>query len=389
MNDRELSFDNTQLRELRIFASGFSRHTTTAQVAEYFSIYGGSRVEKYDSYFKRHQSETKYKGGEGYFILFDLHLATYKRILEACPHRIQSRCLEVCPLKTGLDLILYNSQKNQRRVLIKKVPAVVSEQVLLDSIRVQFGPVEKFFGYKSEGKSRGASNLDSSKRYVTYSVTFQDKASAARSARQGYIIIQTECEQRAANVEKFKRTKLGHKDMAKSAINPKVSAIENFKFRFSKQAQAEEKSSRRIVQEPESTVLARKSRFRNPSDENRQPAVTVFSSALEDSLWAEQVASLADRDSSEALLQKSAGTEHQIKPTSKVYRLQFSLPESAGNLVFRCVLGSNNSSSQIEARSKVQPPSKVQPKSLVGTFPRFLVSAADLITNKSGAGSSN
>ena len=366
MNESELFFEDPQLRELKIFASGFSRHTTTAQVAEYFSIYGSTWVEKYDSYFKRHQSETRYKGGEGYFILSNLHLSTYRRILEACPHRIQSRCLEVCPLKTGLDLILYNSQKNQRRVLIKKVPAVVSEQNLLDSIRAQFGPVEKFFGYKSEGRSRGTSNLNSSKRHVTYSVTFQDKESAAKAARQGWIVIQTECDQLTANVEKFKRTKLGQKDVADFAVNPKVSAIEHFNFSPSKLAQGEETSSRSIVREPESKVLTRKSASKNTSDGNRQPGVPVFDSALEDSSRAEQGAILADGESPEALLRMSARTEHQIKPTSKSYRLQFSPPMSKDNMVFRCVLGSEKKLFSNSSTQQMQKPSsKVQTKAFV------------------------
>lgn len=347
MNPREHFQQDQNLRKLTIFASGFSRHATTAQVAVYFSMYGYCRVEKYQSYFKRHQDTTRFKGGEGYFILSDMQWSTYQSILQACPHRIQSRCLEVCPLKTGLDLILYNCQKNQRRVLIKKVPLEIDEQELLETIRVEFGAVEKFFGYKSESRFWDTSGIiATSNRKVTYSVTFRAKSSAAKAVRQGYIILQIGYNPITVIVEKFKRTKLSQKDLQSSSINPNITAIETSKLKSFTKAGIQNSAKRDV----DSAQTAKK------NAEYLQPKEMHTKSSRSAVLRSERTTGGNSRDFLNArtdhgttrgfAVRESAANQHHIKPTSHCYRSELSAADSVEKLVLRYTLGNKTSLSQ-------------------------------------------
>lgn len=346
MNPRERSQHDQNLGKLTIFASGFSRHTTTAQVADYFSKYGYFRVEKYESYFKRHQDTTRFKGGEGYFILSDLQWHTYHSILQACPHRIQSRCLEVCPLKTGLDLIFHNCQKNQRRVLIKKVPIEVDEQEILDAIRVEFGLVEKFFGYKSETKFWEASSvLASSNKKVTYSVTFQAKSSAAKAVRKGYMILRLGYNPITVIVEKFKRTKLGQNDWQSPTINPSITPIENPKQKSFTKSGIHNSAKREVVlaHGKKDAKEFRPSKLRRGSSRSavlRETETDTGNSRviLDARTRGETISGPAVRD--------SAANQHHVKPTSHSYRSQLSAASSVENIVFRYTLGCKISPNQ-------------------------------------------
>ena len=331
MNPRERPGQALQNhQELRLFVSGFSRQTTTAQVAAYFSLYGQARVEKYDSYFKRDQARARFKGGEGYFILCEMHPITYKRILEARPHRILNRSLEVCPLKTGLDLIMYNYQKNQRRVLIKKVPATIEELQFLTAIRSQFGPVEQFFGYKSDNLAR-QSRYVSQKRFITYSVIFQEKASAVKAIRQGFISLRTIDGEFIANVEKFKRSVVSEQNPLESAIQP----IWPFKSTDGLQNLTSGSSRGRKAPTFESQGLIDTSEQANPvRGQVRSP--TSFED-VRDGEISSGISHARPANSKEALASwyVSAGSEHWNKPNSKGYQSPLSTLESRSNLMFR------------------------------------------------------
>lgn len=317
-------------QELRLFVSGFSRQTTTAQVAAYFSLYGQAQVEKYDSYFKRDEARARFKGGEGYFILCEMDPITYKQILEARPHRILNRCLEVCPLKTGLDLIMYNYQKNQRRVLIKKVPASTEELHFLDIIGSNFGPVEQYFGYKSDNLAR-QSRFISQKRFITYSVIFQEKASAVKAIRQGFISLRTIDGEFIANVEKFKRSVVSEQNPLESAIRP----VWPFKSTDAFQDLTSGSSRGRKAPASESAGLKYTSQQKNPvRGQVRSP--TSFE-AIGSGEVSSGISHARPANSKEALASwyVSAGLEHWSKPNSKGYQSPLSKLESRSNLMFR------------------------------------------------------
>lgn len=331
MNPREKPVHKLQNhQELRLFVSGFSRHTTTDQVEAYFSLYGQTRVEKYDSYFKREQAQARFKGGEGYFILCEMHPITYKRILQARPHRILNRCLEVCPLKTGLDLIMYNYQKNQRRVLIKKVPAKIEELQFLDAVKSEFGPVEQFFGYKSDNLAR-QSRYVSLKRFITYSVIFQEKASAVKAIRQGFISLRTIDGEFIANVEKFKRSVVGEQNPPESAIRPiwpfkSTDASQNLTSGSSRGKKAAASQSQELTDTSEQTNPIR-GQVRSPT------SLEVVGKGEESSGISH--ARPANSKEGAASWYVSAGSEHWTKPNSKGYQSPLSTLESRSNLMFR------------------------------------------------------
>lgn len=332
MNPREHCSDIMQNRsDLRLFVSGFSRHTTTAQVAAYFSLFGKARVEKYDSYFKRDPSRSQFKGGEGYFILSEMPAATYRSILDARPHRIQNRCLEVCPLKTGLDLIAYNHQKNQRRVLFKKVPASLEELRFLEAIRGHFGPVEHFFGYKSDNYARQTRN-NSHKRSVTYSVTFQEKSSAAKAIRQGFISLRTLDGEFVATVEKFQRS--GVSEQSGNQLESAIRSTRPIKQIVGIQNRTEVLSEGEIISVLDKSQRVSAKSGRSDASQDEIHEYLHQARFAEESLLISH-ARPANSRSAHALFHATTGCEHWYKPNSIGYQSPLSRIESSSNLMFR------------------------------------------------------
>ena len=322
----------------KIFVSGFTRHTTTAQVAGYFSVFGSTRVEKYDSYFKRHQNDARYKGGEGYFILRDMHPDTYRKILESCPHMAQRRCLEVCPLKTGLDLILYNSLKNKRRVLVKKVPSTVTDHDLVTSLVHHYGPVERFFSYKSETRSK---QLHSSKiAFRTFSVTFQARAPALQACPEKFLVIRTQTEQFTVKLEKFKRTRVPLRQPKESTINDFVSEIQVRKSTGSQACFTLEEEKRRQDSRQRFDLLADTGRTITsiPSIEKASGEAASWVKFGEHLSTHGDVLSAGCRHN-EVYSQWAALAHHYIKPSSKIYQHRISDLQVPGNLEFRWAAG--------------------------------------------------
>ena len=338
MDTSNKSCHNCRIAGPKIFVSGFTRHTTTAQVAAYFSVFGSTCVEKYDSYFKRHQTGARYKGGEGYFILRDLHPDTYQHILESCPHMAGRRCLEVCPLKTGLDLILYNSLKNKRRVLVKKVPGTVTDQRLVATLVRRFGPVERFFSYKSDTRSK---HLHANKAiFRTVSVTFQSRAAALQACSAKSVVIRTETEQVAVALEKFKRTKVALRQPTESAVDDGVPEMPACKSTSSQASfvLAEDQRRRESRRRFDLLAISGTTNTSIPSVDN------AFGEAASQRQFGERLSSRGEAQSADSrpndlCSERAVLAQHHIKPNSKGYRHRISNREMPGNLEFRWTVG--------------------------------------------------
>lgn len=319
-----------QLR--KIFVSGFSRHTTAAQVAEYFAPFGFCQIEKYESFFKRHQTKHDFQGGDGYFILSDLHPNTYSRILQATPHMFAGRCLDVCPLKTGLDLILYNSQKNQRKVLLKKVPASISQDYILAQLLTRFGPVERIFSYKSDKGPAGIYPVDT--KLITYSVTFKGKISAAKAAEKKHLLIDKGQELFIILIEKFKRTTIDQiisqlgtiqeRNPTRGLVDPAV-----FQTKTSYETPIHSEDTHLTGSVPQG-IEGYSSWTAHSQDSAKLPNP----GSSKETSPAKNQARAAKRKQRKARLRLANGPQHEVKPTSNVYRMRVSGLEDCNNLVF-------------------------------------------------------
>ena len=324
MDSRASHHQQPSAFQQEIFVSGFSRHTTTAQVEAYFSGFGWARVRKYNSYFKQQGIDAPFKGGEGYFILYDMEPTTYQQILDGCPHLVRHRCLDVCPLKTGWDLILYNAVKNKRRVLVKKVPSSVADMHLLNLLVQRYGPVERFFAHKSDASTKAPNR--SKRTYITYSVTFQAGTSAAKAYSEGCLLVETDMEQVTVTIEKFKRTGAAFQESRQATINNRAL---NMQACRSANLQA-----RDLVENPAM-------RDRQSSAIGKSPSIPIHGLASEIAIRRLHLRGEPSgdggvtTDSVDVIAHWTSYEYHHIKPTSIRYNRTDSDEQSSGNLEFR------------------------------------------------------
>lgn len=213
--------------EYRVFVSGIPRRSSTDDVLEYFSKFGSVKVEKYQSYFKKQKAKPTYKGGNGYCILLMESERTFSFILATKTHVFFGRTLDVAPMRQGMDLIAFNADRNNRRVLLKGVPNEVCQDTLIEVIQSSFGEIEKIFKYLAdEPKTSIAKSLKQKKN--TYSVTLADKNAADKLAK--HEVLQLPVRNSGGiniivRVEKFRRTKLqqDQPESRKLVTNPRVS----------------------------------------------------------------------------------------------------------------------------------------------------------------------
>lgn len=193
-----------------MFVSGIPRRSSTDDVLEYFSKFGSVKVEKYQSFFKKQKAKPTYKGGNGYCILLMESERTFSSILATKTHVFFGRTLDVAPMRQGMDLIAFNADRNNRRVLLKGVPNEVCQDTLIEVIQSSFGEIEKIFKYLADDpKTSIAKSLKQKKN--TYSVTLADKNAADKLAK--HEVLQLPVKNSGGiniivRVEKFRRTKL-------------------------------------------------------------------------------------------------------------------------------------------------------------------------------------
>lgn len=208
--DRQLSCNPHSAPQLRLFVTGVPRHAKIENVRQYFLAFGDVHLQKYESYFKSIEKSTKDRvyrgpGGAGYFILLTHSSDVYHAILNHKPHTFQGRSLGISKLRTGLDLILYNSQLNNRKVILKKVPAYIGAEGLKSILLDTIGPVEKIFEFRSENASvREHGPSTGSRNFKSFTVIFENKSDAKYISKVGLLQL---AEGTVVKVEKFKRSK--------------------------------------------------------------------------------------------------------------------------------------------------------------------------------------
>lgn len=148
-----------------IFVAGLPSKINYEQLLGYFSQFGQIGLME-------DQSKTG-RRPKGFQVIFTNELSTYHRILQT-EHVVAGRRVFCKPFLQGTQLDMYNSLANKRRVIIRQVNSLVTEQsfkLLLESL---FGKVEHLYAFKGNKISLSSSNRD----FLTYSVMFADENSA-------------------------------------------------------------------------------------------------------------------------------------------------------------------------------------------------------------------
>lgn len=153
----------------RIYVGGIPSSAKESELYHHFAQFGS--ILKIHTFQDDKQSDKSSSTGKirGFCILDTKSLSTFKRILDFKGHSFQGRSLFCTKAKSGKELFESNQEINQRRALVKKVPAQLQASVIEKCITSTIGEVEKIYDFKSyDGRSI-------SKNVKTYSVLFKNK----------------------------------------------------------------------------------------------------------------------------------------------------------------------------------------------------------------------
>lgn len=177
-------------RPYRIFVAGIPSKVKYRQVLTFFEhlgefthIYGLDKASK--------KLSPRYPLGKlvtrGCCILVTPSSKTYELITsESMNIEFMGRSLICRPFWSGQDLAVHNQRLNICRVLLKQVPSALSEQELHSLLESTCGPVQILFPLRAQKVH--PSHLTPHKKQYTYSVTFQEDATAEKLKAQGYLI---------------------------------------------------------------------------------------------------------------------------------------------------------------------------------------------------------
>ena len=175
--------------DLEVYVGGIPSYTSKDNILTYFSTFG--RIEKVKLFFrsKVHSNSKSNLSNQakGYCVVKALDHQTVNNILNIKNHFFEGRYI-ICSLyKTGDELAKENTEKNEKRVIIKKVPASIPElsvNLLLE--KLAGGKVEVMYPFISDFQKKDVilnSEGQTEKRFKAYSVMFSDKESAERIIR--------------------------------------------------------------------------------------------------------------------------------------------------------------------------------------------------------------
>lgn len=131
----------------RIYVGSIAGHIKQEQILEYFSRMG--KIGRIRMFYKDYACRVN----KGYCHLILDDKRTYERILHTCPHFLAKRRLYCTPLMSGRRLEKLNSQNNHKRVILRNLPADLTEEGLYEIVS-RYGKVDVAYIFKAHGLMR-------------------------------------------------------------------------------------------------------------------------------------------------------------------------------------------------------------------------------------------
>ena len=153
----------------RLFVTGIPAECKVAEVAGYFEQFG--RLDEVSTQITANKTRA--------FVLKPSNTASYAAILYPNqPHYFAGRFLQCAPFETGDSLLKHNIRNNKKRVIVKRVPSIITSEELRRWLEGVAGPVQSMFAYSTDDSSKRFSNEQ--RKYRTYSVIFSKSDSVSR-----------------------------------------------------------------------------------------------------------------------------------------------------------------------------------------------------------------
>ncbi len=200
MQHRIFDLEQSQkYKEFRVFVAGMPSSLKLRYVKEYFSLIG--RITRVEPVNPKQREEPAIKSSDlleqccrkGCCVISTDCQDTFNKLVGGANFRMLGRQI-ICKRYLESDELAAQNQKiNQQRLLLKRVPSHVSEELLLQFLSACYGPVQVLYPFKTQ-KLQGGSLLEKTvKTFQTYSVTFEDQTLSHRLAEAGQILGPQNC----------------------------------------------------------------------------------------------------------------------------------------------------------------------------------------------------
>lgn len=174
-------------KNLLIFVAGLPANVCMSEVVQFFALLG--EVSPVQPRSVRVAEDRRRKG---HCVLMCRDRPTFDCILKEGRFKFHGRNITAMPFMTGQALIEQNKEMTEARVIIKKVPAHISESDLRMHLEINFGrlrSLHRFVLDKTKVKA-DAKKLSFYRRFDSYSAIFESKTVAKLLAEKKTLLIQ-------------------------------------------------------------------------------------------------------------------------------------------------------------------------------------------------------
>lgn len=193
------------LKHHRVFISGVPSRYSPEEIISYFSQYGLIQniqpAKARRRYIDRAIGEKPKRVTKGSWVLTLNDKETLRKILEKKSHIFHDRSLICKPFLTGQKLYMLNKDSNNRRIILKHVSVLISEEELKKRLERDFGPIEFMFSFRSDKTPQDVPQsvrkrskdgfayepASTGRQYNSYSVMFEDAASVDLATKFAYL----------------------------------------------------------------------------------------------------------------------------------------------------------------------------------------------------------
>lgn len=200
-----------------IFVSNIAAYTKLEDLTHYFSNFG--RVHELQTTRMSRKNKMVFK--------LIASSSTCSRILNYSPHQLGDRVIQCKPFLEGKDLVRLNVDINSRRVILKGIPSLTTEQELKNYLESSFGQVETMFEFKTDSKLGIARGRVFQKSFLSFSVLFRESRAARQCTAEG---ISSSIFGSNVFAEKYKHVKQrGSNTSSKQLLSPTLKVKSNIK----------------------------------------------------------------------------------------------------------------------------------------------------------------
>lgn len=187
----------------KLFVAGVPSEVFPEAVASYLSKIVGRPVFLSTNLSNQSLKAQQNQRRRGHLVLACPDPDALQTLLRTKYVQFMGRTLTLAPFKSGSDLFAQNMLMNEKRVILKRVPAYITEARLTEILEFTYGPLETIFQFKPVNPM-DTTNLkgEQKPRYSVFSVVFKEAVDARQLIEIGCLQLKNGYRVR---VEKFEK----------------------------------------------------------------------------------------------------------------------------------------------------------------------------------------